>query len=67
VAETHRGKGVSDGLMREFFNRLRAAGVRRVTTGFFRPEYFYAHGFTIERRYAGLVKQLDDAPAESAP
>jgi hypothetical protein len=45
--------------MHEFFNRLRAAGGKRVTTGFFRPEYFYSHGFTIEKRYAGLVKELE--------
>ena len=31
---------------------------RIVTTGFFRPEYFYAKGFTIGKRYAGLVKEL---------
>jgi long-subunit acyl-CoA synthetase (AMP-forming)/GNAT superfamily N-acetyltransferase len=60
VAESYRRKGVADGLMHEFFNRLRAAGARRVTTGFFRPEYFYSYGFTIERKYAGLVKELQD-------
>lgn len=63
VAERFRRKGVADGLMREFFSRLRAAGVRTVTTGFFRPEYFYAYGFRIEKRYAGLVKDLEESPA----
>jgi long-chain acyl-CoA synthetase len=58
VSEKFRRKGVAEGLMQEFFNRLRAAGAQRVTTGFFRPEYFYAFGFTIEKRYAGLVKLL---------
>jgi long-chain acyl-CoA synthetase len=62
VAQRFRRKGVAEGLMREFFNRLRAAGVKRVTTGFFRPEYFYAHGFKIEKRYAGLVKSLEGEP-----
>jgi hypothetical protein len=46
--------------MKEFFSRLRAAGVKTVTTGFFRPQYFYAYGFRIEKRYAGLVKNLDE-------
>ena len=59
VAERFRKKGVADGLMREFFNRLRAMGVKTVTTGFFRPEFFYAYGFAIEKRYAGLVKSLE--------
>jgi GNAT superfamily N-acetyltransferase len=58
VAERYRRKGVADGLMNQFFNRLQASGVKVVTTGFFRPEYFYAYGFRIERRYAGLVKEL---------
>ena len=58
VAERYRRKGVADGLMREFFHRMRAAGASAVTTGFFRPEYFYAYGFKIEKRYAGLVKEL---------
>jgi len=58
VAERYRKKGVADGLMNEMFNRMRAAGATAVTTGFFRPEYFYAYGFKIEKRYAGLVKPL---------
>ena len=65
VAERYRRKGVADGLMNEFFNRLRIAGVATVTTGFFRPEYFYGYGFRIGKRYAGLVKDLD--PPETSP
>jgi long-chain acyl-CoA synthetase len=49
---------VSDGLMNEFFNRLRNAGIETVTTGFFRPSYFYRFGFTVGKRQAGLVKSL---------
>jgi long-subunit acyl-CoA synthetase (AMP-forming)/GNAT superfamily N-acetyltransferase len=60
VADRYRRKGVADGLMKQFFNRMRAAGAETVTTGFFRPEYFYSYGFKIERRYAGLVKKLED-------
>jgi GNAT superfamily N-acetyltransferase len=59
VSEPYRRKGVADGLMKELFNRLRAAGAKTVTTGFFRPQYFYGYGFSIEKRYAGLVKNLE--------
>jgi long-subunit acyl-CoA synthetase (AMP-forming) len=59
VAERFRKKGVADGLMSELFNRLSAMRVKTVTTGFFRPEFFYAYGFAIEKRYAGLVKNLE--------
>jgi len=66
VAERYQRKGVASGLMNQFFNRLRAAGVKAVTTGFFRPEYFYGYGFRIERRYAGLVKELADEGGQPA-
>jgi N-acetylglutamate synthase-like GNAT family acetyltransferase len=58
VGERYRKYGVGDGLMTEFFNRLRALGVETVTTGFFRPSYFYRFGFTVGTRQAGLVKKL---------
>jgi len=54
----YRKKGVSDILMNEFFKRLRNLNFELVTTGFFRPEYFYRFDFKIERKYAGLVKEL---------
>ncbi|HSG80895.1 MAG TPA: GNAT family N-acetyltransferase, partial [Gemmatimonadota bacterium] len=63
VADRYRRKGVADGLMGDFFNRLHAAGAETVTTGFFRPEYFYSYGFKIEKRYAGLVKRLREESA----
>lgn len=65
VSDQYRRRGVADGLMQELFNRLRASGAKTVTTGFFRPEYFYAYGFRIERRYAGLVKSLDESNGSS--
>src|SRR5262249_39404171 len=58
VAQRYREKGGAGGPMKEFFNRAKASGAGTVTTGFFRPEYFYAYGFKIEKRYAGLVKEL---------
>jgi len=58
VTAKYRRQGISEGLMIEFFNRMRDAGFKSVTTGFFRPEYFYRFGFKIERKYAGLVKDL---------
>lgn len=58
VSDRYRRKGISEGLMNEFFNRLRSEHIRFVTTGFFRPEYFYRFGFKIEHKYSGLVKEL---------
>jgi len=58
VADHHAGRGIGGALIGELCNRLRAAGYRSLTTGFFRPEFFYRLGFTVERRYAGLVRPL---------
>ena len=63
VAERYRGKHVAHGLMNELINRLRSAGIKTLTTGFFRPDYFYPYGFRVEKRHAGLVKDLTDGDA----
>ena len=60
VDTRYRKKGISDAMMNEFFKRLESRGIKQVTTGFFRPEYFYRFGFKIERRYSGLVKNISE-------
>jgi long-chain acyl-CoA synthetase len=64
VADAYRGRGISRQLIEELCNRGRAEGLGSITTGFFRPQFFYRLGFSVERRYAGLVRRLvDEAPA----
>ena len=58
VSNRYRRKGISEGLMKELVNRLKSDNIKFLTTGFFRPEYFYRFGFKIERKYSGLVKEL---------
>ncbi len=58
VSNHYRRKGISDLLMNEFFERMKSDGYKYITTGFFRPEYFYRFGFKVERKYSGLVKEL---------
>ncbi len=60
VSNRYRRKGISDRLMNEFFKRMKFENVQNVTTGFFRPEYFYKFGFKVGRKYSGLVKNLQD-------
>jgi GNAT superfamily N-acetyltransferase len=60
VSHHFRRRGISQGLMRELFDRLRDQGIRHVTTGFFRPAYFYRLGFQVARHVAGLVKDLGE-------
>lgn len=58
VSNRYRRKGISEGLMNELFNRVKSENIKFITTGFFRPEYFYRFGFKIERKYSGLVKEI---------
>lgn len=58
VSSKYRGKGISEFLMTDFMNRLKSENFKSVSTGFFRPEYFYHFGFKIEKKYSGLVKEL---------
>jgi long-chain acyl-CoA synthetase len=58
VGDGHRGGGIARALIEELGNRLRTAGYRSLTTGFFRPQFFYRLGFKVEPRYAGLMQSL---------
>ncbi len=62
VSNRYRRKGISEKLMEELFERIKNENVRFVTTGFFRPEYFYRFGFSVEKKYSGLVKDLKELP-----
>jgi long-subunit acyl-CoA synthetase (AMP-forming)/GNAT superfamily N-acetyltransferase len=64
VADGFSGRGIARALIDELGNRLRTAGYRSLTTGFFRPQFFYRLGFKVERRYAGLVQPLTDDNGE---
>lgn len=58
ISESHRGSGISRGLLDEFVNRMRNAQKKMITTGFLHPGYFYKFGFKIEKDQGGLVKYL---------
>ena len=61
VSNRFRRQGVSEIIMNEFSSRMFDEGFSFVTTGFFRPEYFYRFGFKIEKKYSGLVKDLKNS------
>lgn len=58
VAEPFQGRKVANTLLNELFFRLKSAGFTAITTGFFRPRFFYSHGFQVERQHAGMVRAL---------
>ena len=59
VGRKQRSKGIADGLMRDFFRRLRARGVSAVETGYFQPEYLKRFGFRTDPSSGGLVRHID--------
>ncbi len=60
VSTRYRRTGISESLMSEFLKRLKSEHIRYVTTGFFRPEYFYKFGFKVEKKYSGLFLDLQN-------
>ncbi|MCW8805959.1 MAG: GNAT family N-acetyltransferase, partial [Ignavibacteriaceae bacterium] len=58
VSSRYRRTGISESLMSEFLKRLKSEHFKYVTTGFFRPEYFYKFGFKVEKKYSGLFLDL---------
>jgi len=66
MARKHRGLGVADGLMREFFRRLRAHGATAVETGYYQPEYLSRFKFRTDPTSGGLVSELATEPAAPA-
>jgi long-chain acyl-CoA synthetase len=60
VATSHRREGISEEVMEDFFQRMRARGVKAVTTGFYRLQYFRRFRFQIDREHAGLVRILGE-------
>lgn len=64
VDERFRRKGISEGLLKEFFKRLRSEEVKIVTVGFLRPEFFYRFGFNIDHQFGNMVKKLDEPEPE---
>lgn len=60
VARKDRGTGIADGLMRQFFRRLRAQGATTVETGYFQADYMRRFGFRTDPSSGGLISDLSD-------
>ncbi|MHC1737217.1 MAG: AMP-binding protein [Ignavibacteriaceae bacterium] len=58
ISRKFRGKSISDLLMNDFFSRLVSSNYKNLTTGYYRPEYFYKFGFKLDSKFGGLVKEL---------
>jgi len=67
IRSKYRNKHLSNQLMDELINRLRNKGVQYVIVGFFQEEFFYKHGFKIDKNFGGLVKDIQLAVQETSP
>jgi long-chain acyl-CoA synthetase len=59
VGRKQRSKGIADGMMRDFFRRLRARGITAVETGYFQPDYLKRFGFRTDPSSGGLIREID--------
>ena len=58
IRSKYRKKDLSNRLMNELFSRLTNKGIQYVIAGFFQEDFFYKHGFKIDRNFGGLVKNI---------
>jgi predicted N-acetyltransferase YhbS len=58
VARRYRGRGIGEGVMQQLISRAKEQGIRALTVGYFRPDYFARFGFQIDHRFAGQVLPL---------
>ncbi len=65
VGRKYRGHGIADGLVEDFFRRLRARGAKAVETGYYQPEYLARYGFRTDPASGGLVSDLEESDAEA--
>ena len=67
IRSKYRNKHLSNRLMDELMSRLRNKGVQYVIVGFFQEEFFYKHGFKIDKNFGGLVKDIQLGVQETSP
>ena len=53
--------------MDELFNRLKSRRIQYVIAGFFQEDFFYKHGFKIDRNFGGLVKNISETAKITLP
>ena len=58
IADHYRGVELSKRLLNEYYARMRQRGIKVLTVGFYLENFFFKHGFEIDKRYGGLVKIL---------
>jgi len=59
IHQDYRNRRLSSHLLNELFSRLSDRHFEYITVGFFQARLFYNNGFSINRRFGGLVKSLN--------
>ena len=59
IAKPYRKKDLSRKLLEDFYNRLRADGIKTLITYFYLNRFFEKFGFKIDSRWGGLVKKIE--------
>ena len=58
VRKKYQKISLSKHLMNDLFKRMRHKNIKIITVGFYAEKFFSKHGFKLNKKYGGLVKEL---------
>jgi GNAT superfamily N-acetyltransferase len=60
------GRGLNSMLLEEFCRRMEDQGVRVIRTFFFAQRFYARHGFHVDPRWGGLVREIGSDAASTS-
>ena len=58
VKQKYQKISLSKRLMSDFFKRKKHQGIENITVGFYAEDFFSKHGFKLDKRFGGMVKEI---------
>ena len=58
VKQKYQKISLSKRLMSDFFKRKKHQGIENITVGFYAEDFFSKHGFKLDKRFGGMVKDI---------
>ena len=58
IKQKYQKISLSKRLMSDFFKRKKHQGIKNITVGFYAEEFFTRHGFKLDERFGGMVKEI---------
>ena len=58
IKQKYQKISLSKRLMSDFFKRKKHQGIKNITVGFYAEDFFTKHGFKLDKRFGGMVKEI---------